>query len=239
VLSVVTDDLLIGERQGYRVVDMSRPLDCHSREFYLKVVLLYVQGDYPAQSISCGLMHSGKPACHYCLEEGVYVRGINRVVFRDYYRWLPPGHPLRKGRTETAPPPRTAASVRLDGLENEGAVNAYYQNIFDKKGSIKDSTRETQRGKHIRGVKWFCPLSLLYLFDVIWDFVYDMMHGLHVFPRNIIPVMKGERTANQPKILKTETYEGDELKRRKDENRQAWAENLHALKVYSHGMIMY
>jgi hypothetical protein len=240
VLSVVTDDLLIGERQGYRVIDHSKAMGDPAREFHLKVVLLYVQGDYPAQKIACGYMHAGLYPCHYCSGEASFEPGINRCVEKDFYRWLPQNDSQRDGREGQPASIRTAASVRMDGLENEGVVTAHYQKIFDRRGIVKDSTRETLRKRNIRGVKWFCVLSLLYMFDVVWDFVYDLMHGLNVFERAIIPSMKGVRPA-PPKMLlldkkvrgedKRVFHEDEELKRRKKRNTDAKIMHNLAVKV--------
>ena len=240
MLYVVTDDLLIGERQGYRVMDHSKPIGDPAREFHLKVVLLYVQGDYPAQKISCGYMHAGLYPCHYCSGQASFEPGISRCVEKDYYRWLPQNDSQRDGRNGQPSSIRTAASVRMDGLENEGAVAAHYQKIFDRLGIVKDSTRETLRKRHVRGVKWFCSLSLLYMFDVVWDFVYDLMHGLNIFEAVIIPSMKGVKPAPPRMVLvdykvqgedKRKMYEGEELNRRKKRNQDAKRVHTLALKV--------
>ena len=57
VMSVIADDLHVGETTGYPVVDCSRPLGDPDRLFNMKVVLLYVCADFPAQRLASGFAH--------------------------------------------------------------------------------------------------------------------------------------------------------------------------------------
>ena len=50
------------------------------------------------------------------------------------------------------------------------------------------------------------------MFDVVWDFVFDIMHAADVFKRYIVPTMKGERVP-KPKLLDTNGHTGESLQR--------------------------
>ena len=233
VLMVVTDDLLIGERKGFPIEDCSRLTSDPARLFDLKVILLYVQGDYPAQRLACGFAHAGGCACHYCLDRSKFSSGVSRNVYGEYYRWLPPNDPERpagaSGTTEP-PQPRTHVASCMDALQNEFAMTTKLQ-AAAKKGPIKDVTRNNIAKLNIKGVNWWCPLSALHLFDSVWDFVYDIMHALDVFKRHIVPSMKGER---QPKASYVETegnYDDEEKARRKALNALARKEFTKASEV--------
>lgn len=59
IITRLTDDLLNAQNQGYKITDHSKPEDS-VRAFYLKVVLLFIVGDYPGQGKLSNFIHSGE-----------------------------------------------------------------------------------------------------------------------------------------------------------------------------------
>jgi Transposase family tnp2 len=219
VMSVIADDLHVGETTGYPVVDCSRPLGDPDRLFNMKVVLLYVCADYPAQRLASGFAHSGCEACHYCKDYAPYCRGVSTVVHGDYYRWLPANDASRLARTDTPPLERNNEASCQDALQNEAIITDKLQTAAAK-NQLTDTRRKTVGKTDINGINYWCPLVVLYLFDVVWDFVFDIMHAADVFKRIIVPTMKGERAPTRM-TLATAGHEGAELNRRTRINRES------------------
>ena len=226
VMMVITDDFLIGEGRGYPIQDCSRRVGDPSRLFDLKFILLYVQGDYPAQRLASGFSHAGKCACHYCLDESTRNNGVSRNVYGNYYRWLPLNDQKRPdgaAKTTSPPPTRTSNETSMVALENEFVLSAKLQaaqaRAHVQHVEVKESTRKNIAKTNVQGVNWWCPLTALYGFDAVWDFVFDIMHAADVFKRHIVPTMKGERAPTQPVYLViNDTFPPLEIARRKTQN---------------------
>jgi hypothetical protein len=220
-MTVIADDLHVGEQLGYSIVDGSRLEGDPSRHFRLKTILLYVSADYPAQRLACGFAHSGKYSCHYCIEKAEFNFGVNRCVHDKFYRWLPAGDSARQDAS--APPRvRTHETVCMDGLLNEAEVAAKLQ-FAAQRNQLTDQRRDTYAELQTNGVNRWCPLAALHLFDVVWDFVFDIMHAADVFKRYIVPSMKGERVPVKKAPLNTDEqkHTQEEIQRRKRQNNNA------------------
>ena len=222
---VVTDDLLIGEETGYKVCDASRAPEDPHYEFFLKVILLFMQGDYPAQGKASGMMHAGGYACHWCLHKAENIKGVSRMVSGDYGAYLPLLHPKRHAGLPAEPPGRLHAATCRDALKN--------QLSRDRRVQLEAcEVEEKDKDENIKGVKEWCPLVKLQLFDVIWDFVPDMMHMVQgLLKTYIVKTMLGKRKVKEPKPLTTDGFEGAELDRRKGLNAQAAKDYATAAKV--------
>ena len=218
---VVTDDLLIGEEDGYRIADCSRLPDDPDYMFFLKVILLLVQGDYPAQGKNSGMAHSGGFHCHWCLVKAVHNKGVSRMVTSNYTHHYPLGHSKRPLNAPVILA-RTHAEVCRDALTNQYKLERQSSNID---GADDDANA-------IRGVKEWCPLSALWGFDVVWDIVPDMMHIIKgLIEKYVVNTMKGKRNVKPPKPLVTEGYDGSALTGRVESNRVALQEFTTAQEV--------
>jgi hypothetical protein len=117
----------------------------------------------------------------YTYVSKMYPKCIQNV--RCVHRWLPRGHRFRRDETFGAkrgsnpPGARTHAEAVEQGEESDnwtGAANAH--------------PRKTS------GINASCPLSKLYLFDIIWDICPDMMHIIkNFFEKLTIAVFSGKR----------------------------------------------
>jgi hypothetical protein len=232
-MMIIADDLHVGEQQGYPVVDGSRLEGDPSRYFNLKTILLYVSADYPAQRLACGFTHSGKWSCHYCIEKGEFNHGVNRCVHDKFYRWLPANDPARKDDS-TPPPVRNHESVCMQGLLNEAELTAKLQHAA-RINQLSDQRRDTYADLQTDGVNRWCPLAVLYLFDVVWDFVFDIMHAADVFKRYIVPSMKGDRVPLKKAPLNTDEgrHTPEELERRSRINRASERSNAAAVQQHA------
>ena len=230
VLSVVADDLHSGEQQGYPVADCSRPDNDPARHFNLKTILLYVSADYPAQRLASGFAHSGALACHYCTDNAAYNYGVSTCIHDKYYRWLPANDPGRLGLGPSGPPAeRTHDTVCEDGLINDAEMAITLQRAAEK-NKLTDTRRDGIGKMHIAGVNRWCPLAALHMFDVVWDFVFDIMHAADVFKRYVVPTMKGERVP-KPKLLDTNGQTGESLQRCAQRNKDARKKHAEAVEV--------
>jgi hypothetical protein len=199
--ALITDELLRGQNFGYRIRDMSRSEGDPGAFFNCRVCLLFCVGDYPAQGTFSGFQHSGKPFCHWCTMLGKTCEGINRSTCACNRRYLPENHKLREkmdtlnGRpefkeaeTRPPPPPRTHDVV----VEDARLTKAY-----------ADAKKAKRRSPHKEsGVKFVCYFALLFLFDMVWDFLPDMMHIVKaILHGHLYPLLKGERDPKYPNYL--------------------------------------
>jgi hypothetical protein len=96
-------------------------------------------------------------------------------------RWLPPDDPLRRGY----------------GLEGPPAPRTHHQACKEAKDSDSKPYHTWEYATHVRlktGINHWCPLSVLYKFDMVWDFCPDMMHLIKTFfERLVIGVFSGAR----------------------------------------------
>ena len=211
---VVADDLKIGEEKGYQVTDSSRMPGDPSRVFYVKTILLFMQGDYKAQALNCGQAHQGGFPCHWCKHNPPKIAGVSRHVSGSYSSYYPTSHPNRPFDAPRQPASREHDDTCLAGIRN-GAARDRRIRLDPPAVAVED------KAEHIDGVKEWCPLAILAFFCVIWDFVPDMMHMVYnLLKTYLVATMKGTRKPKVPRLLKISGCEGDQLRERKDQNRR-------------------
>jgi hypothetical protein len=101
-----------------------------------------------------------------------------------YHRWLHATDPLRGGPgdgvPEGPPPPRTHEQACREAKWSENSTYGW------------DNKNNHPRIK--TGINYWCPLSVLMKFNMIWDFCPDMMHIISTFfERLVIGVFSGAR----------------------------------------------
>jgi hypothetical protein len=119
--------------------------------------------------------------------------------------------------------------VCADGLVNDAEMASKLQRAA-RRNKLSDIRRDGIAAMHIAGVNRWCPLAVLHMFDVVWDFVFDVMHAADVFKRYIVPTMKGERVP-RPKMLDTTGHTGESLARCARRNKAARQQNAVAVEV--------
>ena len=123
----------------------------------------------------------GYNACHWCWEKGKWEAGINRMVYAGYKRQLKPGTPGRGAGTPPPPLARTHAETSRHGK---------LADTYDKSGAP-----DAGHPKHDTGIKRWCPLAILPLFDLILDICPDMMHIMKgLMGGHWMPLLKGLRS---------------------------------------------
>ena len=86
--------------------------------------------------------------------------------------------------------------------------------------------------KNIHGVHELCPLAQLYLFDVVWDFVPDMMHLIdNIMDKYIVGSLKGDRDVKPPTLLSLDGHDDAECAIRRAKNNKAKRDYAIAAKV--------
>jgi hypothetical protein len=129
------------------------------------------------------MAHQGHKACHWCEGSWKKDKAYNRHCFGGHHRWLDQANPLRTD-SETAPPARTPASVARDAQASNDCNLAWADKAHHRRAT---------------GVNAISALSLLPLFDIVWDVMPDWMHIIKnlVLP-HFIKVVKGERKLKPP-----------------------------------------
>ena len=130
------------------------------------------------------MAHQGSKACHYCEGCWPYDKAFKRCVFGGHHRWLPRGNPLRQGDNAPAPADRTPESISRDG-----------QTSFESDVPWEDKTHP----RRASGVNATCALSLLPMFNIVWDIMPDWMHVIkNLMLGHFLKVVKGDRTLKHP-----------------------------------------
>jgi hypothetical protein len=130
------------------------------------------------------MAHQGSKACHWCEGRWRSDKAYRRHVFGGHHRWLHRGDPLRKGDGAEAPQHRTPDSVARDAQES-----------FESTVPWEDPTHP----RFASGVKYASALSLLPMFNIIWDVMPDWMHIIkNLMLGHFIKVIKGERKLIPP-----------------------------------------
>jgi hypothetical protein len=205
MMNLLADDLLEGQTNGYTIKDMSSHREEHERVFQLKVLLLFWVGDYPGQGKASMMTHCGKFACHWC-KQYFHTISTGKSIPIDTRKHLPAGHPMRDlddGSRETGCCEYRTHTQTLA----EGQQTIDYTGAWD---SLNNPAKAT-------GVDGVCALSHLELFDVIFDFLPDMMHiPKQILKGHLLPLLKGERRPAHPSKPKGQNYT-DEEKEEADE----------------------
>ena len=242
-LSVIVDDLRAAYLRGVRCHDASiprgvagttsmvlltqTPSRAHTlgRAFKCKTLLLFWCGDYPAQAKVSG---THDKCCHWCKyksEKGIH---INRRLWKSFRRYLPEGHHLREASgfhgpacREAPPEPRTHQEFASLGTANEvhmeKVVKKLRPRVFKKDAPYKDS-----------GIHSSCPLRWIFMFDLVWDILPDMMHIIWgIWHRHLLQVWRGNRAPSgvKPAPKKRTKAEHEELvmqNKRVKENLGTW-----------------
>ena len=154
-------------------------------------------GDYPGLAEASGTMESGKHSCRWCNSTFTKCWAINRVLFANFRQFLPLGDPMRLagvyGRAEIRDPPtpRTHEEMVADAIESE------------------NSPLKPDNAAHPRyqsGVFKMCPLALLPLWNMVWDFLPDWMHMTKgYFHGHMLPLMKALRAPGAATTIKNPT----------------------------------
>ena len=224
----MADDLKFGEETGYLVTDASRALGDPSRVFRVKVILLFMQGDYKAQALNCGQTHQGGHPCHWCEHNPPKIAGVSRHVCGDYGSYYPLFHNERPANAPDEPTQREHHKTCFDGILTAAARDRRVTAPNSRRVAAADKLTEK------KGIKEWCPLAALAFFDVIWDFVPDMMHMIYnILKIYVVKLIKGVRMVKRPKLLKLVGFEGDELRERKMKNRATKLEYKNAFEVTS------
>ena len=209
---LLVDNFLVGQDTGFPTTDHSKPRGHHERIFWMKVVLLFIIGDYPGLGKMANMLHSGRFGCHWCMHSfNTYTPG--NLVALGNRRHCPQTHPIRKDHRFDQEEERLAPKTRT-----HSATTAKAQEIEDFVGTKKG--KETlQKTSGIYGVNLF---SLLLLFDVIWDMLPDMMHNLKgLWERWLMPAFKGEKLTSPPtKPLMTYIHRGKSYEYTAEEQKQ-------------------
>ena len=134
------------------------------------------------------MAHQGSKACHWC--EGCWPknRAYRRHCFDGHERWLEADNPLRTG-DDLAPPDRTPASVARDAKASADSDLLWKDENHPRRAS---------------GVNGVSALSLLPLFNIIWDVLPDWMHIIkNLMLPHFLKVVKGKRKLKQPQWVTT------------------------------------
>ena len=107
-------------------------------------------------------------------------------------RFLPTNDPYRSGgawgpqERRDPPEPRTHEGIIADGLASATSNEPWDSDNHPRKSS---------------GVDGECPLALVPLFNMVWDFCMDYMHLVKVLiSGHLIPLLKCERTISKPMV---------------------------------------
>ena len=150
-------------------------------------------GDYPGQGEVSGMSHQGRKACHWC--EGTWAKNpaFKRQCYNGHHRWLDPGDPLRTDENDP-PAARTPSGISRDGQAAEDSDLLYKDKAHPRKQS---------------GVNCTSALSLLPMFNIVWDVLPDWMHIMKnlVLP-HFLKVVKGKRKLTQPSYKKVPAENG-------------------------------
>jgi hypothetical protein len=142
-------------------------------------------------NLLCVCRHSGHYACHWCWIKGKWESGINRMVYGDYKRLLKRRAPGRGNDTLPQHKPRTHKETDRIGREGDEHVRL----------KLSDASHP----KHDSGIRRWCPLAILPLFDLIRDILPDMMHIIkNFFDGHFIRLFKGTRPLAAPKFKSKE-----------------------------------
>jgi hypothetical protein len=214
----MVEDFLTAQTQGIAVRDHSLPECNQSRDFVMKCILLYWIGDYPGQAKVCNQKHAGKWTCHWCMQK--FKKGLGNTgsnFASNARRELPPKHPIRGdasfGIDEEDPAENEPARLRTkEELQRDGARMDFQDEVEldgEEKKAIKDLIDQT-------GVNGYCIFILLSLFDVVWDFMPDMMHIMKdIWQDHLLPLFKGANGAKpmMPKMTKLTDADNNPLDR--------------------------
>lgn len=194
----VVEELLEAQNTGLKITDYSLPEHDPDRIFKLKLILLMAVGDYPAQGKLTNFLHCGVRPCHWCnMDFKFHLPGHN--TNNNHRSLLTNHHWMREhvgfGPRVPADDPEyanTQCQRTHTGVQEDVQVS---ENCGLPKTSKKHPRLQT-------GIDGPCSLSLLALFDMVYDVLPDLMHiDAGVFKARIMQLLKGEFFPKRPTSL--------------------------------------
>ena len=174
--------------------------------------------------------------CHWCTYKSQPAPECSRRAWGDYRTHLPENHPLRGasaeyGRAEDRDPPpvRTHAEFVRDAEANIAHEKKLFRKqprVFKKDLPYKRTGRPLSLSLCVllalccvlfivrcffslfplAGVRELSPLRWIFLFDLVWDVLPDMMHVIYgVWGRHFLPLFGGMRNPAPVRPRKTWT----------------------------------
>ena len=106
------------------------------------------------------------------------------VIMSTLHRWLHPNDPRRQAHEDSpSPAAKTHAWACREAKKSDECTC--------------DWKSKAHHPRYKSGVNYWCPLSVLSKFDMIWDFCPDMMHIIKtIFERLVVGVFSGARRPN-------------------------------------------
>jgi hypothetical protein len=198
ILMMLSDELLTGQDFGFNMRDFSQPLSSPTHHFKLFTILLFFMGDYPGQGKVANMKHAGSRACHWCTHPFEYHSKGHSIATKTR-RHLDPEDPFRQDDAFTTVEDRPQPSMRHHDETCDIAKDI---------DGLKGAQQEKAQKQH--GVYGSCFLTLLHLFNLIWDITGDMMHLMKgTWGRRIVPMLKGELDQKRPKKPLTTYSDGN------------------------------
>jgi hypothetical protein len=192
------DDLLTSYNDGYSIRDHSLPPNHPKRDFRMRMILLKWIGDYQGQGKLANMKHSGGQACHWCRHK--FRKGLGNAgsCFADNNRrYTPTNSPLRNDKNYGVDKP--------DAAENKPPKQRSHASIWATGWKITCGNltpAEVLRLQKATGINGLCVLGLLYLFDLCWDIVLDMMHVVkNIWPEHLLKLFAGVGAPTKPTRL--------------------------------------
>ena len=207
ILLPLVEELLQLEGEGIGMRDYSQPNHSASFNFIMKAILLLWVGDYPGQAKMCNMKHAGTFACHWCTHPFVKELGqVGSCYANNNRRHLPPEHPWRQRREYGAD--------NVDFPEDdEPPATRSHEEVCRVGRRITFDGETLQKHVHL-GVDGFCVLSVLKLWNTIWDIPPDFMHvNKDIFQYHLLPLFKCKSAAipSKPKKRKMDDKDGKPL----------------------------
>lgn len=181
---------------GVSVVDTSIPAGRPNRRFRCRSCLLFWTGDYPGIAKASG---THDKCCHWCTQKSTWTPEVSRRCWGDFRRFLPlhpTPHEFRNTSARYGPaemrethPMRTS-----EGMTQQGKANVAHERRLRREGARAEGIFKKDLPFKEHGIHEPCPLRHLPFFDVVWDFMPDMMHlNSGVWQRHLFELMKGKR----------------------------------------------
>ena len=174
--------------------------------------MLYWTGDYPAQAKASG---THDKMCHWCRYKSDPAPEANRRAWGGYRRYLPANHHMRRASARLGPQETGATPARRSHGEYvaDAAANEEHVEALRDPDARRNGVFQKDLPYKVSGVKEQCAFRFLPLFDMVWDFLPDMMHIiLGVWKRHLMALLQGQRTPATPKPRKSwSRRQNDEL----------------------------
>jgi hypothetical protein len=162
----------------------------------MRALLLLWIGDYQGQGKICGMKHSGKQACHWCMQ--VFRKGLGTTgsCFADNIRrYMPEDSPYRHDNTY--------GEDQDDPADNVPPANRTPEEVWRVGADLTAGDNSAAETKHIQettGIDEVCILGLLPMFCIILDICLDMMHVIkNLWQEHLLPLFRGNGCPSKPR----------------------------------------